>query len=90
MNWNVSASKHYQGPIDRVFVSMHEVHSIEVFIDEYLRTRRVPLTDDSRRMVGEKLETFLGRVPYLWGDLAAFLDCDGHAWLEPNARRAAT
>jgi hypothetical protein len=24
--------------------------------------------------VGEKLETFLGRVPYLWGDLAAFLD----------------
>ena len=76
MIWNASASKHYQGPIDRVFVSMHEVHDVDFFIDEYLRTRRYTLNDDNRRMVGEKLELFLGRVPYLWGDLSAFLDCE--------------
>jgi hypothetical protein len=76
MHGNTVASKHYQGPIDRVFVSMHEVHSVDFFIDDYLRTRRLPLTDENRRMVGAKLETFLGRVPYLWGDLAAFVDCD--------------
>lgn len=79
MIWNASASKHYQGPIDRVFVSMHEVHDVDFFIDEYLRTRRYPLNDDNRRMVGEKLELFLGRVPYLWGDLSAFLDCEWSA-----------
>ena len=76
---SVSASRHYHGPIDRVFVSMHEVHGIDFFIDEYLRTRRMPVDDDNRRMVGEKLEAFIGRVPYLWGDLAAFLDCSGRA-----------
>jgi hypothetical protein len=25
-------------------------------------------------MVGEKLEAFVGRVPYRWDDLAGFLD----------------
>ena len=74
MNWNATASKHYQGPIDRVFVSMREAYDVDFFIDEYLRTRRFPLDDANRRMVGEKLEAFLGRVPYLWGDLAAYLD----------------
>lgn len=78
MNGNTVASKHYQGPIDRVFVSLHEVHHVDFFIDEYLRTRRFPLNDDNRRMVGEKLEMFLGRVPYLWGDLVAFIDCGWH------------
>jgi hypothetical protein len=69
------ASRHYQGPIDRVFVSLREVHDVDFFIDEYLRTRRLPLDDAHRRRVGERLESFVGRVPYLWGDLSAFLDC---------------
>ena len=74
MDWNASDKKHYGGPIDRVFVSLHEVYDVDYFIDQYLRTRGYALNDDNRRMVGYKLETFLGRVPYWWDDLNAFLD----------------
>jgi hypothetical protein len=74
MNWNASVSKHYRGPIDRVFISLREVYEVDYFIDQYLRTRGYTLNDDNRRMVGEKLEKFLGRVPYLWDDLNVFLD----------------
>ena len=74
MNWNTGASRHYQGPIDRVYVSLREMHHVDFFIDEYLRLRQLDLSDDNRRVVGEKLELFLGRVPYRWDDLADFLD----------------
>ena len=50
------------------------VRPFDYFIDQYLRTRGYTLNDDNRRMVGEKLEKFLGRVPFLWDDLNAFLD----------------
>lgn len=76
MSWNIGASKHYQGPIDRVYVSLREVHDVDFFIDEYLRRRRFDLSDDNRRMVGEKLALFVGRVPYRWDDLTGFLDED--------------
>lgn len=79
MSWNTVASKHYQGPIDRVYVSLREAHHVDFFIDEYLRARRFDLNDDNRRMVGGKLETFLGRVPYRWDDLSEFLDHGWHA-----------
>lgn len=74
MNWNTSPSKHYHGPIDRVYVTLREVHDVDEYIDQYLRTRGYTINDDNRRMVGEKLEKFLGRVPYLQHDLNAFLD----------------
>lgn len=79
MSWNTGASKYYQGPIDRVYVSLREIHDVDFFIDEYLRRRRFDLSDDNRRTVGGKLETFVGRVPYRWNDLADFLDEDWYA-----------
>ncbi len=85
MTWNTGTSRHYQGPIDRVYVSLHEIHPIDFFIDEYLRRRRLDLSDDNRRMVGARLETFLGRVPYRWDDLTDFLD---EAWAGQSALSA--
>ena len=82
MSWNSGASKHYQGPIDRVYVSLREVHDVDYFIEEYLRLRQLDPSDDNRRRVGEKLETFLGRVPYRWEDLSDFLDDDGYQGVE--------
>ena len=79
MSWISGASKHYQGPIDRVYVSLREVHDVDFFIDEYLRLRLLDLNDDNRRMVGSQLESFLGRVPYRWDDLVDFLDDSWHA-----------
>jgi hypothetical protein len=76
MSWNAGASRHYQGPIDRVYVSLREMHDVDFFIDEYLRQRRVELSDDNRRLVGARLAAFEGRVPYRWDDLAGFLDGD--------------
>lgn len=74
MNWNVSASDHYHGPIERVYVSLREVYAIDEYIDRYLRSRGYALNDDNRRMVGQKLETFEGRVPFLQQDLDVYLD----------------
>lgn len=74
MNWNASVSKHYRGPIERVYVSLREAYDVDEYIERYLRTRGYALNDDNRRMVGGKLEKFLGRVPYLQQDLNAFLD----------------
>lgn len=74
MSWTAGASRHYQGPIDRVYVSLHEVHDVDFFIEEYLRQRRLDPNDDNRRRVGMTLEAFLGRVPYRWNDLTDFLD----------------
>ena len=79
MSSNSGASKHYQGPIDRVYVSLRQVHDVDFFIDEYLRLRQFDLSDDNRRWVGERLESFLGRVPYRWDDLADFLDSGEYA-----------
>ena len=82
MSWNSGASKHYQGPIDRVYVSLREVHDVDFFIEEYLRQRRLDASDDNRRRVGERLEAFLGRVPYRWDDLTDFLDEDWYSQQE--------
>ena len=74
MSWNESDNKHYRGPIDRVFVSMTESYEVSYFIDAYLKNRGYDMTDNNRRIVGSKLETYAGRAPWKRDDLNAFLD----------------
>lgn len=74
MNWNSEDNKHYRGPIDRVFVSRTETYEVKYFIDDYLKTRSYALSDENRKIVGDKMMKYTGKAPILRTDLDAFLD----------------
>ena len=46
------------------------------YIDHYLRTRRIAVTDESRERVWRCMGAFHGRPPYTKSDLDFFLDAN--------------
>jgi len=74
MSWAQQDNRHYRGHMDRINVSRTEDWEVNYFIDHYLKTRSYGLTDENRRIVGQAMEAYQGRVPVKRDDLSAFLD----------------
>ena len=62
--------------VERIFVSWTEQWDLATYIDHYLRTRRIPMTDASRERVWRCMGAFPGRAPHTKSDLDFFLDAN--------------
>jgi hypothetical protein len=62
--------------IERIFVSWTQQWDLATYIDHYLRTRRIAVTDESRERVWRCMDAFRGRSPYTKSDLDFFLDAN--------------
>jgi hypothetical protein len=49
---------------------------LTTYIDHYLRTRRIAVTDGNRERVWRCMDGFHGRPPYTKSDLDFFLDAN--------------
>jgi hypothetical protein len=62
--------------IERIFVSWTQQWDLATYIDHYLRTRRIAVTDASRERVWRCIGAFQGPPPYRKSDLDFFLDAN--------------
>ena len=62
--------------IERIFVSWTQQWDFPSYIDHYLRTRRIAVTDESRERVWRCMGAFHGGPPYTKSDLDFFLDAN--------------
>ena len=62
--------------IERIFVSWTQQWDLATYIDHFLRTRRIPVTDQSRERVWRCLAAYHGQMPHTKSDLDYFLDAN--------------
>lgn len=73
-DWSDHDNKRYRGKIDRIYVSMTESYEVEYFIDHYLTTRKLGVTNANRDKVANALNDYPNRAPFKREDLNKFLD----------------
>lgn len=74
MNWQAQDNKKYRGKIDRIYVSMTEHYEVDYFIDHYLSSRSFNLHDGNRKIIGDWMDLYPGRVPIRRDELTTWLD----------------
>lgn len=67
-------NKKIVGPLDRQWVSLTEPYELRDFIDAYLKSRSLALTEENRGIVERDVRGYSTRSPIARVDLVAYLD----------------
>jgi len=62
--------------IERIFVTWTQQWSVEDYVENYMRSRRLGSAEPTRAAVHECLEKYPGRAPLYKSDLDFFLDAN--------------
>jgi len=73
-DWKHEDNKHYQGHLDRIYVSTTEEWEIGYFVDKYLESHKCAKDMVNRDIVMQNIAAYQGRKPILRTELTKFLN----------------